>query len=80
MFLQRLTLTGRPPMLIVMSKKARARKPSKDYPEKTPGSEAAASLRAKANKMTAAEREEYFRRAMVLIYGGQLPKETVSRH
>jgi hypothetical protein len=66
--------------LLKMSKKPRQRKIVKDYPDKTPGSEAAARLRAKANKMTDAQREEYFRRAMVLIYGGQLRKETVSGH
>jgi hypothetical protein len=67
-------------MLLIVSKKSRPAKPLKDYPEKNPGSEAAARLRAKANKMTEAQRKDYFRRAMVLIYGGQLPKETFARH
>jgi hypothetical protein len=67
-------------MLSAVSKKVRPAKRPKDYPEKTPGSEAAARLRAKANKMTEAQRKEYFRRAMVLIYGGQLPKETLAGH
>jgi hypothetical protein len=77
-FLTRRTL--QPMMLIVMNAKSRRPKSSTDYPEKTTGSEAAARGRARANKMTDAQREEYFRRGMVLIYGGQLPKKTVAGH
>jgi hypothetical protein len=63
-----------------MNAKARPAKSSAEYPEKTNGSEVAARGRARANKMTDAQREEYFRRGMVLIYGGQLPKKTVAGH
>jgi hypothetical protein len=48
-----------------------------EYPEKTRGSEAARRIRAKANKLTAAERAELHRRAMQLIYGGTGDKEAV---
>jgi hypothetical protein len=63
-----------------MKAKSRQAKPAKDYPEKTAGSEAAARGRARANKMTDAQREEYFRRGMAMIYGGQLSKKTVAGH
>ena len=53
-----------------------ARKRKKlDYPEVTNGTRWAAEARRLASKMTAAERAEHFRQAMVKIYGGQ-PKET----
>jgi hypothetical protein len=48
-----------------------------DYPEKTRGSEAARRIRAKANKLTSAERAELHRRAMQLIYAGTRTKEAV---
>lgn len=54
--------------------------PAKDYPLVTHGSRVARQGRQKANKMTDAQREEHFRRGMVLIYGGQLPEETVAGH
>jgi hypothetical protein len=47
-----------------------------DYPDETNGSRWAAKARKMAGKMTAAERAEHFRQAMVKIYGGQ-PKKTV---
>jgi hypothetical protein len=46
--------------------------PAKDYPAVTHGGRVAAQGRQKANKMTGAQREEHFRRGMVLIYGGQI--------
>ena len=46
-----------------------------EYPDKTPGSEAARRIRAKANKLTSAERADLHRRAMQLIYGGTGNKE-----
>jgi hypothetical protein len=46
-----------------------------DYPEETNGTRWAAEARKMASKMTAEERAENFRQAMVKIYGGQ-PKET----
>jgi hypothetical protein len=62
------------------NKPAKSAKPAKDYPLVTIGSRVAARGRQKANKMTEAQRAEYFRRGMVLIYGGQLPEEAVAGH
>ncbi|MBI3417328.1 MAG: hypothetical protein HY043_18710 [Verrucomicrobia bacterium] len=56
-----------------------ARKPV-NYPATTLGSRVAARGRKKANAMTEEQLEEYFRRGMVLIYGGQLPEKTVTGH
>ena len=54
-----------------------ARKPKKlDYPEVTNGTRWAAEARRLASKMTAAERAEHFRQAMVKVYGGQLKETT----
>jgi hypothetical protein len=44
----------------------------------THGSRLAARGRQKANKMTEAQREEYFRKGMVLIYGSHVPKKTLA--
>ena len=57
-----------------MKRKTRKRK-KLDYPDVTNGTRWAAEARRLASKMTAAERAEHFRQAMVKIYGGQ-PKET----
>ena len=57
-----------------MKRTARKRK-KLDYPDVTNGTRWAAEARRLASKMTAAERTEHFRQAMVKIYGGQ-PKET----
>jgi len=46
-----------------------------EYPDATNGTRWAADARKLASKMTATERAEHFRQAMVKIYGGQ-PKET----
>jgi hypothetical protein len=53
---------------------------AKDYPSVTNGSRVAARGRQKANKMSDAQRNEYFRKGMVLIYGSGLPKKAVARH
>jgi len=64
-----------------MSKKTFSREtPTKDYPPLTHGSRVAARGRQKANKMSDAQREEYFRNGMVLIYGSGLPKKAVAGH
>ena len=64
-----------------MSKKSsRREKTHKDYPPVTHGSRVTAGGRQKANKMSDAQREEYFRKGMVLIYGSGLPKKAVARH
>ena len=55
-------------------------KRNKEYPAVTHGSRVAARGRQKANKMTEAQREEYFRRGMVLIYGSGLSKKAVAGH
>ena len=47
-----------------------------EYPEKTRGSEAARRIRARANRLTTAERAELHRRAMQLIYADAGNKET----
>jgi hypothetical protein len=47
------------------------------YPDKTRGSVAARQIRAKANRLTTAERAELQRRAMRLIYGGTGKKQAV---
>lgn len=59
---------------------AKATPTARDYPTATHGSRVAARGRRKANKMTAAQREEYFRQGMVLIYGGKLSEKTVAGH
>ncbi len=46
-------------------KKGQSQKLRKEYPESTAGSGAAARGRAKANKMTESQRQEYFRKGMV---------------
>ena len=68
-------------IIIDMSKKSlRREKAAKEYPAITHGSRMAARGRKKANKMSDAQREEYFRKGMVLIYGGELPKKAVAGH
>jgi hypothetical protein len=42
-----------------------------DYPDETEGSRLAARIRQRANKMTAAQREECLKKAMQIYYGGQ---------
>lgn len=57
--------------------KQRARKRKKlDYPDVTNGTRWASEARRIASKMTAAERAEHFRQAMVKIYGGQTKEAT----
>ena len=51
-----------------------------DYPEETEGSRLAAKARKMANKLTPEQRREFFRRAMVRIYGGQPKAPTVAGH
>ena len=46
------------------------------YPDDTNGTRWAAQARKLANKLTPDEEAEYFRRAMVKIYGGQPKKAT----
>ena len=63
---------------------AALRKPPKkkkklEYPEETNATRWAAEARKLASKMTAAERAEHFRQAMVKIYGGELKKAVGSR-
>ena len=62
------------------TKVTRREKAAKEYPAATHGSRVAAHGRKKANKMSDAQREEYFRKGMVLIYGGELPKKAVTGH
>jgi hypothetical protein len=52
---------------------AKTTTPAQDYPPATHGSRVAARGRHQANKMTAAQREEYFRQGIVLNQGGRLP-------
>ena len=40
------------------------------YPEETKGSKMAAKIRKEANSLTEQQREEYFKRGMQIIYGG----------
>ena len=61
-------------------KTTRREKAPKEYPATTHGSRVAARGRQKANKMSDAQREEYFRKGMVLIYGGELPKKAFAGH
>jgi hypothetical protein len=61
------------------------RKPAKkrkklDYPDETNGSRWATEARKLSSKMTAAERAEHFRQAMVKIYGGELKKAVGAGH
>ena len=49
------------------------------YPEETEGSRLAAKARQMANGLGREERKRLFRKAMVRIYGGQLPEETCAR-
>ena len=62
------------------SKTLRREKPLREYPPVTHGSRVAARGRQKANKMSDAQREEYFRKGMVMIYGHGLPKKAVVGH
>lgn len=50
------------------------------YPDETEGSRIAATVRKEASKLTAEQRRELFRRAMVRIYGGQPKGTTVAGH
>jgi hypothetical protein len=52
-----------------------AKKKKLSYPEQTEGSRMAAEIRRRANKMTAAQREECLKQAMQVYYGGKWPKE-----
>ena len=61
-------------------KPTKSAKPPKDYPLVTHGGQVAARGRRKANKMTDAQREQYFRRGMVMIYGGENAEATVAGH
>jgi hypothetical protein len=65
---------------LVSKKPTRPAKPAREYPAVTHGSQVAARGRRKANKMTDAQREEYFRRGMVVIYGGQTAETVVAGH
>lgn len=56
-------------------KQSASKRKKLDYPVVTNGTRWAAEARQLASKMTASERAEHFRQAMVKIYGGQ-PKET----
>ena len=58
--------------------KKRAARPRKKphYPEETMGSRLAAEIRKRANKLTKEEREDLFKKAMQVYYGGAWPKET----
>lgn len=47
-----------------------------DYPDETNGNRVAATVRREASRLTADQRRDLFKRAMVRIYGGQ-PKETI---
>ena len=67
-------------LLSALKKASKPTKSAKDYPRVTHGSQVTARGRQKANKMTDTQRDEYFRRGMVLIYGGQLPEKTVAGH
>jgi len=62
-----------------MGKQAKKRKRA-EYPDETNGTRWAAEARRLASKMTATERAEHFRQAMVKIYGGELKKAVGSRH
>lgn len=52
-----------------------ARRKKLPYPDETEGSLMAAEIRRRANKMTAAQREECLNKAMQIYYGGKWPKE-----
>ncbi len=63
----------------VMKQPVRKRK-ILDYPDETEGSRLAAKARKMANKLTREERREFFRRAMVRIYGGKPKTPIVAGH
>jgi hypothetical protein len=50
------------------------------YPDETKGSRIAAAVRKEASKLTAEQRRELFKRAMVMIYGGQPKGTTIAGH
>ncbi len=56
-----------------------AKKPL-DYPLDTFGTRAAAKGRKLANGLTREQRQEHFRRAMVLMYGGELKETSGTGH
>lgn len=51
-----------------------------DYPLDTFGTRAAAKARKLANGLTREQRQEHFRRAMVLMYGGELKETSGAGH
>lgn len=58
-----------------------AKKKKLSYPDETEGSRLAAETRRRANRLTAEQRREHFRRGMAIIYGGaQAAKAPGSRH
>jgi hypothetical protein len=58
-----------------MKKRASPRKKKLDYPEESENSHAAAELRKRCNGLNDAQREELFKQAMQVYYGGAWPKE-----
>lgn len=59
---------------------AKKTKPPLDYPLDTFGTRAAAKARKLANGLTREQRQEHFRRAMVLMYGGELKETSGAGH
>jgi len=56
-------------------RKSGTSKKAPDFPEETEGSRLAAAVRTRANKLTPAQRREYFRKGMTIIYGGKSEQE-----
>jgi hypothetical protein len=59
---------------------SRTKRKKLDYPEETEGSHIAAQLRKEASKLTAEQRRELFRQAMVRIYGREPKATTLAGH
>jgi len=62
-----------------MARTSKASPKPAEYPLKTKGSRLAEQTRAKANHLTKTEREDHFKKAMVMIYG-KTKEAAGSRH
>ena len=71
---------SRQDLRFVMKKRAdKAARKKLDYPEHTEADRMAADLRQRCNKLSREERDELFKRAMQVYYGGSWPKEASRR-
>ena len=65
--------TGRKPIVMTTPSKKTVSPSAPEYPEKTTGSDAAASIRKPANDWSEQKRAELFEQGLRMIYGGSGP-------